>query len=158
MPIDYIKHHHLQNLEHNTELDNLWKEYADSRNKEEILELQRQEESRKSGLAYDTYRIRYGEIIQLSYGEPFLRIKDKLMVYDDCWVIRKAISYNNEFPKSPLLVPRPGQECYLSYCSLWPGTETVVIQSVYGWSTPHVPYIDAQNMRIEWLNSINESP
>lgn len=157
MTIEYYQHDR-HNPDENKELDDLWRVYADHRNREEIIELQRLEEVRNASRAYNAYKDRHGEIIQSGYGEPILKVQDMLLVYDNCWIIRDALRYNKQFPRSPMTVPEPGQECYLAICSLWPGPETVVIYSDHGWLAHHVPYIDAQDMRRAWLASLRPQP
>lgn len=151
--IDYIYHNEF-GPEYNQELDDLWQDYADFRNQGNIYELQRIEEAKKASRAYDVYMERRTEIMKLKHGEPVLQLQDVLMVTAGCWVIRDAVRYNREFPRSPLVVPTPDQECYLAHFSFWPGPETVVIYSDHGWLAHHVPYIDAQNMRRAWLASL----
>lgn len=157
MAIEYISHDR-RNPAQNKELDNLWQAYADFRNQQEILDLQSNEEGKKASRAYYEYKKRYGEIIQEGYGDPILNVQDLLLVFDGCWIIKDALRYNNQFPRSPMTVPEPGQECYIAICSLWPGPETVVIYSDHGWLAHHVPYIDAQNMRRAWLASLRPKP
>lgn len=85
------------------------------------------------------------------HGDPVVEAGQEVLIYPNCYCIRRSLDYNDEFPNSPLPVPQVGELATI-YCDIHPPLDTVVIVGD-GWSTWHVPYAEAQMMRQAYLEA-----
>jgi acetyltransferase-like isoleucine patch superfamily enzyme len=147
-PSDYKKHTDYDK-ETNARLDAEWKAYIDHTDNLAKIDIERKKELTGMNQAYDIYNNSVNEAIIKSYGEPFLKFGDKLIVTEGSYVISSALRHNTEFPRSLTVIPEVGEECVISNkIKLWLGTETVVIIKIESedngywtpaWSSHHVP-------------------
>ena len=155
-----LKKHIGYDPKENKLLDKLWKTYIKAYDEVEALAEKEKETILRRNEAYHEYSSVINQAIIKLRGEPYINYDDKLLVTEDCYVIRYSLNYNQTFPKSPIIVPIVGQIAVANGVNLWPGPETIAV-SYYdnnvAWYVAHVPYQELQSMRKAWLELQQDS-